>query len=394
MTPDSVLSAGRDGPVHVLSIQSNSLGNGSYCTALRRHMADDARVRIESVWTHEEREFLARIAYRLVDYRFPFAQIRGRNYDVRRARNEAATGLLGRRLAVRYARRRQPQVLHFHTQVPALLSTDVMRRIPTVITTDQTSVQATDADATAPDWAHRPSVVLDRRTFRAAAHSVLFSEWARRSVLDDYGLDPARTSVIPPGVDIERFRDSCPPRDATRERPVILHVGNDWARKGGSDLLEVFRDRLADRCELHFVTSWPVPDVAGAVVHRGVEPFSAKWFALYRAADIFVLPTRVEPFGLVFLEAMAAGLPVIGTRISAVPEIVADGDTGILVAPADKTALSRALEPLVHDAERRRQMGEAGRARAARMFDARTNFGRLADVFRAAAAGSPSPTGW
>jgi glycosyltransferase involved in cell wall biosynthesis len=85
--------------------------------------------------------------------------------------------------------------------------------------------------------------------------------------------------------------------------------------------------------------------------------------ALFSQATVFALPTLQEPFGLAFLDAMACGLPCVGTRIEAVPEIVREGETGLLVPPGDPTALAAALQRLLADPARARAMGARGRAR-------------------------------
>jgi glycosyltransferase involved in cell wall biosynthesis len=97
-------------------------------------------------------------------------------------------------------------------------------------------------------------------------------------------------------------------------------------------------------------------------VHRDVTAHSERWLDLWRGADLFVLPTRDEAFGIVFQEAAAAGLAAIGTRLNAVPEIVQDGETGLLVLPGDLKALARAIDWLLAQPDTRRDMGMRGRA--------------------------------
>jgi glycosyltransferase involved in cell wall biosynthesis len=86
--------------------------------------------------------------------------------------------------------------------------------------------------------------------------------------------------------------------------------------------------------------------------------------AEYANANVFCLPSRQEGFGIVYLEAMAAGLPVVACRSSAVPEVVADGETGLLVPPLDPGALAVVLARLADDAPLRRLLGAAERRRA------------------------------
>ena len=92
--------------------------------------------------------------------------------------------------------------------------------------------------------------------------------------------------------------------------------------------------------------------------------------SVLRDADIFVHPAVwQEAFGLVIAEAMATGCPVVASQIGAVPELVVDGVTGLLVPPGDSDAIAGALERLAMDPELRNRLGEAARKRAERMFD-------------------------
>jgi glycosyltransferase involved in cell wall biosynthesis len=90
---------------------------------------------------------------------------------------------------------------------------------------------------------------------------------------------------------------------------------------------------------------------------------------IYAALDVFLMPSLWEGFGLVLLEAMAQSLPVVGSRVSAIPEVVADGETGILCPPRDIEALAAALDGLLADADRRAAMGAAGHARLVTVFN-------------------------
>jgi glycosyltransferase involved in cell wall biosynthesis len=91
-----------------------------------------------------------------------------------------------------------------------------------------------------------------------------------------------------------------------------------------------------------------------------------EWARLWREADVFILPTRSEAFGIVLQEAAAAGLPAIATRLNAIPEIVADGETGILVPPGDPHALGLAIQQMAESRELRMRMGEKARERIER----------------------------
>jgi glycosyltransferase involved in cell wall biosynthesis len=114
------------------------------------------------------------------------------------------------------------------------------------------------------------------------------------------------------------------------------------------------------------VTDWPLDAdrlAPGITCVRGVAPYTSRWFELWRRADVFVMASRHEAFGMVYQEAAASGIPVIATKINAIPEIVDDGVTGILVNPDDPRALTQAICALVDSAALRQQMGYAARRR-------------------------------
>jgi glycosyltransferase involved in cell wall biosynthesis len=108
--------------------------------------------------------------------------------------------------------------------------------------------------------------------------------------------------------------------------------------------------------------------------------------AVLRRADLLVHPARWEGFGLALLEAMLCSLPVVATRVSSIPEIVADGETGLLVPPDDPDALGDALGRLLADESLRRRLGEAGRARARAEFSVDRMARRTLAVYEAARA--------
>jgi glycosyltransferase involved in cell wall biosynthesis len=102
---------------------------------------------------------------------------------------------------------------------------------------------------------------------------------------------------------------------------------------------------------------------------------------LIAAMDVAVVPSLREAFGLVNVEVMACGRPLVATRVGGIPEVVEDGTTGILVPPGDSGALAEAVLSLMADPGRRRAMGEAGRRRAAQFFDIRAHVRKMEDLY-------------
>ncbi|MGA9381629.1 MAG: glycosyltransferase, partial [Phormidium sp.] len=113
-----------------------------------------------------------------------------------------------------------------------------------------------------------------------------------------------------------------------------------------------------------------------------IKAYTPKWLELYHQADLFVLPTYSEPFGWVFIEAMAAGLPIIASRVNAIPEIVSHGETGFLIQPGDRTDLANRIQQLIENRNLSREMGTKGRQIVEEKFNAHTNFQTLESIFR------------
>lgn len=275
--------------------------------------------------------------------------------------------------------------------LPWMLTWNAFRRIPIVYTADSTPIQARQFKGLYGDWALASPAkqhlrdILHGICLRRCTAVTALTEWAARSMRDDYGVDPARLHVIPPGVDVSFWT---PPESRSLEsRPVrILFVGGDYHRKGGDVLLEVFRQRLRSDAEVHFVTrSDAIRPEPGVFLHTGLGPNDLRLRDLYRAADLFVLPTRADCFSIAGLEAMASGLPVVTCPVGGVSELFEDGVQGVYVPPGDPAALAEALTSLVGNPERRLRMGEAARRLTVERYDVRVNTSRLFDLFEAVA---------
>lgn len=214
--------------------------------------------------------------------------------------------------------------------------------------------------------------------YRNAAGIFTLSERLRRSFVEDLGVAPHRVHAMlaGPNFDVARIPSSFPRDAADVERhPTILFVGRQFHRKGGDVLMQAFRrvrDRIPDVRLLiagpsSFTTREPGITVLGDLNKNTPEGWAAL-AAAYGSADVFCLPTRFEPFGIAFIEAMYFGLPCVGTDAWAVPEMIADGETGFTVPIDDVPALTDRLLRLLGDRPLARRMGNAGRARAYQQF--------------------------
>lgn len=211
-----------------------------------------------------------------------------------------------------------------------------------------------------------------------------WSNWAAQALMRA-GIPEERIRVLPPGVDLDAWAVSTKRRN--EERPLrLLFVGADFERKGGDLLLELLRGPLAGRFELDIVTKAGIPAPPGVRVHRA-EPNSPALRKLFAEADLFVLPTRADCFGIAAVEAMAAGLPVIMGDVGAARDIVVDGETGWLVRPAADDLLA-ALERAWRQRDVLPAMGERGRRRAEERFDGERNDREIISLLQALARGN------
>jgi len=217
----------------------------------------------------------------------------------------------------------------------------------------------------------------EARVYARAALIFTMSERLRRSFIEDFGVPADRLVTVHcgPNVPVPPPRDEVALTDPGLP-PRILFIGRDFERKGGPVLLQAFdlvRHRIPD-ARLTVVGGRPAHGSAPEHVEylgyldRDTESGRAAMDAAYRSATVFCLPTRFEPFGTSFVEAMMYGLPCIGPSTWAVPEIIADGETGTLVPPEDPVAVADALVRILEDPAWAVAMGDAARQRALRRF--------------------------
>jgi glycosyltransferase involved in cell wall biosynthesis len=227
-----------------------------------------------------------------------------------------------------------------------------------------------------------PFRYLERTLTRRAARVIAITEALRRFTVDRVGLPSNKVTVIHYGLD--------EPPKAWGETdlklpggPIVLAVARLVPQKGvdvavralaGLDATLVVLgegperarlEALADELGVRLLLPGRVGDVTSVL----------------RRADVLVHPARWEGFGLALLEAMLAELPMVATRVSSIPEIVVDGETGLLVPPDDPAALAAALRRLLDDDDLRRRLGEAGRRRAREQFSVERMARRTLEVY-------------
>ena len=260
---------------------------------------------------------------------------------------------------------------------------------------------------------------VERNALEAADRVIAVSGETRRDVLRLYEVDPARVEVIHNGIDTDFFApdpavDQLIANGIDPASPYILFVGRITRQKGIGHLLDAIPQLAPDITVVLAAGQADTPELA-AQVEEGVAGLrrdgrSVVWIPdmlsreavrqLYSHATLFVCPSVYEPFGLINLEAMACGRPVVASAVGGIPEVVVHGETGLLVplelSPAEPMTptdparfaadLAGAINALMADPARREAMGAAGRSRAVEQFSWESVAAQTLDVYRAAIA--------
>lgn len=237
---------------------------------------------------------------------------------------------------------------------------------------------------------------------RAAIRSTsLMMPWSTWSAQMTYDLNPPlrnKVVVLHPGIDLEKWPQRPPQPRGARFR--LLFIGGDLQRKGAAALLDAFDLGLGTHCDLELVTqsAYLPPALAARIrntphvrLHLDLTHQDDELRQLYATCDAFILPTKGEASSWVALEAMATGLPVIITPVGGIPDIVHDGETGLLIAPEDPPALVAAVERLRQDESLCTRLIRQGRAHVEAYFNAHTNTARMLTILKTLIDGQPLP---
>jgi glycosyltransferase involved in cell wall biosynthesis len=210
--------------------------------------------------------------------------------------------------------------------------------------------------------------------------AVVVPSQALARYLIGHGFPARRITVIPNGIELTRSEPQ-PAHD-----PVAIGTAAILEYRKGIDLLIEACARLRSPYRLEIFGGGSLREQLEEQARRlGVEARFHGFVTDVRARldeiDLFVLPTRADNMPIALLEAMACALPVVATNVGGIPEIVADGETGILVEPDDAGALARAIGHLLEDPSRRERLGRKGAARIGEHFEAHAVARRMVDLY-------------
>jgi N-acetyl-alpha-D-glucosaminyl L-malate synthase BshA len=272
------------------------------------------------------------------------------------------------------------ELLHVHYAVPHAVSAGLARAmaqprrpLPIIVTLHGTDVTV---------LGRQPAVasVLRFALMDCEALTAVSTDLARQA---ERTLGVAAPDVIPGFIDVEACRRRVVPPESRRRfasdaEPLLLHLSNFRPVKRSGDVVEVLARVAARRpCRLLLVGSGPdLPDCLERAQRLGVEDrvqalgFREDVVELLSMADVLLVPSALEAFGLAALEAMGCGLPVVASRVGGLPELLGEGVSGLLCPPGDVEAMAAATLSLLEDPALARRLGDGGRARAETLFAA------------------------
>lgn len=265
-------------------------------------------------------------------------------------------------------------LLHVHYAIPhsvsAILAREVLRaerRLPVITTLHGTDITLVGAD--------RSYLPITRYCLEESDGVTAISEYLKRATIETFGFD--RIEVIPNFVCGEEYRRRPFPelraQLAPRGEHLLVHVSNFRPVKRPADCVEILARVLLQKLAVRLVMVGDGPErarvehrarslgVAEACTFVGKQPRIVDYLSV---ADLLLLPSEHESFGLAALEAMAREVPVIASRTGGVPEVVVEGETGLLSDVGDVEKMSADAVALLRDPERRQQMGRRARQRA------------------------------
>lgn len=288
----------------------------------------------------------------------------------------------------------RPDIVHTYTSKAGLLGrlAATVARVPIVVHT----IYELPQNSTTSVWTQRFYRALETLAAGWCHHMTTISRVNQKQILKERICRPDRLTLIPVGLALENYVPSTEREvvrqgwDLPADAIVLGMAGRLEAAKGHSDLLQALAFLAPSHPRLHLVlmgTGHLLPALTEQVRTLGIcrRVHFLGWVddlvSDIAALDIFVLSSRYEGLGVVLLEALALGVPVVSTRVGGTQDFVDDGVTGLFSPPNDPTALAQAIEQMMGNPEQARRMAQAGREKVFQEYDVREADQRTLDLY-------------
>jgi len=235
------------------------------------------------------------------------------------------------------------------------------------------------------------------KALKEATRVIACSNYEKEGMIK-MGVHPSKIHLIPMGINFGEWEDCNGERFRRKYgligKRLILFVGTKGYNKGAIHLMEAVGKIAMDMGKVTLVSlglpteEWKRKRSTFPKAHLldlGYVPEEEKRDA-FDACDLFAMPSRYDSFGIVYLEAWRCAKPVIGAKVGAIPEVIEEGEDGLLVKFGDVDQLVSTILHLLKNPELRKRMGEKGRRKVADRFNWRKNIGKIEDVFKEAEA--------
>jgi glycosyltransferase involved in cell wall biosynthesis len=261
----------------------------------------------------------------------------------------------------------RPERHLFAFQMQSLYNTSVPG-VPYFVYTDHTHLSNLNyrdfdrKELRSPQW-----LALERSIYESATVVFTRSTDVSADLVRYYNIPAGKIECVYAGSNVDVKNAGEPNNDGYSNKRIVF-VGVDWLRKGGAELQEAFRTVLKSHPDAHLTiagSSTPV-DLPNCTVLGNVS--TSDLSRHYAEASVFCLPTKREPFGIAFVEAMMHRLPIVGTRIGAVPDMVEEGVNGFLVEPGKAEPLAKALCTLLDSPSLCQQFGRRSYEKAVERY--------------------------
>jgi glycosyltransferase involved in cell wall biosynthesis len=360
--------------MRALFVYENDMGHRTHGRLLEKYVRADSR--FDPMFLPLDRDFSPKYPAKLVRAPIPLLHHYGADFWALR---QVQYRSLRMQMEIGRVTRNQFDLVYVHTHSSAARARRLFPNARLVVSIDGTwKAMNQDAGFASTRWFDH-LYRTERRIFQQSDLIVSFSEWAATSAVSMYDIDPGKVHIARNGIPF--FSGTEILRGKVDGLLHIGFVGNQFFRKGGDLLLRLHQSKFADDTRLTIVSNETFPErsLKNVTVRRNV-PWEKLNTEVIPNFDLFVLPTSQDCSPYAVIEAMSAGVPVISTRVGAIPEMIRDGIDGFLANPNDESEIARRISWALRHREDLKRMGSNARLHVAENYTAEKEYSSLLEL--------------